>query len=225
MVIKGVIFDLDGTLIDTTHEIQHIFNQLLESYSLPKRSFDFFKENIGNGVEDLLQKSLPSGYSRNISPMLEKVKEIYSENLNKKSRPFEGIKEILDLLNENGIQIGIITNKMHHLAVRCVDTFFPYHSIITIGAGYLHPRKPSPDSALVLASEFKTKPSEMLFIGDSSVDIKTAKNAGMIPIGVEWGNGALKELLEAGAQEVFGKPYDLKSYLKKLLINNNSISY
>ena len=219
MVVRAVIFDLDGTLIDTTHEIQHIFNQLLESYSLPKRSFDFFKENIGNGVEDLLQKSLPSGYSRNISPMLEKVKEIYSENLNKKSRPFEGIKEILDLLNENGIQIGIITNKMHHLAVRCVDRFFPYYSIITIGAGHLHPRKPSPDSALELAGEFKTKPSEMLFIGDSSVDIKTAKNAGMVPVGVEWGNGVLKELFEAGAQEVFNKPYDLESYFKNLLIN------
>ena len=219
MVIKGVIFDLDGTLIDTTHEIQHIFNQLLESYSLPKRSFDFFKDNIGNGVEDLLQKSLPSGYSNDISPMLEKVKEIYSENLNKKSRPFNGITEILDLLNENEIQIGIITNKMHHLAIRCVDTFFPSHPIMTIGAGHLHPRKPSPDSALVLAGEFKTKPSEMLFIGDSSVDIKTARNAGMVPIGVEWGNGALKELLDAGAQEVFNKPNDLKSYFKNLLIN------
>ena len=216
MIIRAVIFDLDGTLIDTTHEIQYIFNQLLESYSLPKRSFDFFKENIGNGVEDLLQKSLPSGYSRNISPMLEKVKEIYSENLNKKSRPFEGIKEILDLLNENGIQIGIITNKMHHLAVRCVDTFFPYYTIITIGAGHLHPKKPSPDSALVLAGEFKTKPSEMLFIGDSSVDAKTAKNAGMVPIGVEWGNGDLKDLLNAGVKEVFNKPCDLKNYLKNL---------
>ena len=63
MVIRAVIFDLDGTLIDTTHEIQYIFNQLLEFYSLPKRSFDFFKENIGNGVEDLLQKSLPDDYS------------------------------------------------------------------------------------------------------------------------------------------------------------------
>ena len=219
MEIKGVIFDLDGTLIDTTHEIQHIFNQLLESYSLPKRSFDFFKENIGNGVEDLLQKSLPSDYSNDISPMLEKVKEIYSDNLNKKSRPFEGITEILDLLNENEIQIGIITNKMHHLAIRCVDTFFPSHPIMTIGAGHLHPRKPSPDSALVLAGEFKTKPSEMLFIGDSSVDIKTARNAGMVPFGVEWGNGALKELLDAGAQEVFNKPNDLKSYFKNLIIN------
>ena len=219
MVVRAVIFDLDGTLIDTTHEIQHIFNQLLESYSLPKRSFGFFKDNIGNGVEDLLQKSLPSGYSRNISPMLEKVKEIYSENLNKKSRPFEGIKEILDLLNENGIQIGINTNKVHHLAIRCVDTFFPSHPILTNGAGHLYPRKPSPDSALALASEFKKKPSEMLFIGDSYVDIKTAKNAGMVPIGVEWGNGVLKELLDAGAHKVFNKPYDLKSFLKNLLVN------
>ena len=91
MVIRAVIFDLDGTLIDTTHEIQYIFNQLLESYSLPKRSFDFFKKNIGNGVEDLLQKSLPGDYSEDISPMLEKVKEIYAENLNKKSRPFEWV--------------------------------------------------------------------------------------------------------------------------------------
>ena len=212
MVIRAVIFDLDGTLIDTTHEIQYIFNQLLEFYSLPKRSFDFFKANIGNGVEDLLQKSLPDDYTEDISPMLEKVKEIYAENLNKKSRPFNGITEILNLLNENGIQIGIITNKMHHLAIRCVDTFFSSHPIITFGAGYLYPRKPSPDSALVLADEFKTKPSEMLFIGDSSVDIKTAKNAGMVPIGVEWGNGTIEELLDAGAQEIFKKPHDLKRY-------------
>ena len=212
MVIRAVIFDLDGTLIDTTHEIQYIFNQLLEFYSLPKRSFDFFKANIGNGVEDLLQKSLPDDYPEDISPMLEKVKEIYAENLNKKSRPFNGITEILNLLNENGIQIGIITNKMHHLAIRCVDTFFSSHPIITFGAGYLYPRKPSPDSALVLADEFKTKPSEMLFIGDSSVDIKTAKNAGMVPIGVEWGNGTVEELLGAGARKVFNKPHDLKGY-------------
>ena len=217
MVIKGVIFDLDGTLVDTTREIQYVFNQVLESYSLPNRSIDFFKDNIGNGVEDLLQKSLPVDYSNDISPMLKKVKEIYGESLNKKSSPFEGIIEILDLLNENEVPIGIITNKMHNLAIRCVDTFFPSYSIITIGTGHLYPRKPNPDSSLAIADEFKTKTSEMLFIGDSSVDIKTARNAGMVPIGVEWGNGTLKDLLDAGAKEVFNKPYDLKSYLKNIL--------
>ena len=219
MVIKGVIFDLDGTLIDTTREIQYVFNQLLESYSLPKRSIVFYRDNIGNGVEDLLQRSLPSNYSNDISPLLEKVKEIYGESLNKKSRPFDGITEVLDLLNENEIHIGIITNKMHHLATRCVDTFFSPYSILTIGAGHLYPRKPSPDSSLAMADEFKTKPSEMLFIGDSSVDIETARNAGMVPIGVEWGNGALKDLLDAGVKEVFNKPYDLKSYLKNFVIS------
>ena len=217
MVIKGVIFDLDGTLIDTTHEIRYIFNQLLESYSLPKRSFDFFKKNIGNGVEDLLQKSLPSGYAKDLSPMLEKLKDLYAENLNKKSHPFEGITEILDLLKNNDIQIGIITNKMHHLAVRCVDMFFPSRHIMTIGAGHMYPRKPSPDSALLLANEFKTKPSEILFIGDSSIDIKTARNAGMVPIGVGWGNGISKELLDAGAQKVFMKTHELKKYFETLL--------
>ena len=215
MVIKGVIFDLDGTLVDTTREIQYVFNQLLGSYSLPKRSIDFFKDNIGNGVEDLLQKSLPVDYSNDISPMLKKVKEIYGESLNKKSSPFEGIIEILDLLNENEVPIGIITNKMHNLAIRCVDRFFPSYSIITIGTGHLYPRKPNPDSSLAIADEFKTKTSEMLFIGDSSVDIKTARNAGMVPIGVEWGNGALKDLIDAGVKEVFNKPHDLKCYLKK----------
>ena len=217
MVIKGVIFDLDGTLVDTTREIQYVFNQLLGSYSLPKRSIDFFKDNIGNGVEDLLQKSLPVDYYNDIAPMLKKVKEIYGESLNKKSSPFEGIIEILDLLNENEVPIGIITNKMHNLAIRCVDTFFPSYSIITIGTGHLYPRKPNPDSSFAIADEFKTKTSEMLFIGDSSVDIKTARNAGMVPIGVEWGNGALKDLLDAGAKEVFNKPYDLKGYLKNIL--------
>ena len=217
MVIKGVIFDLDGTLIDTTHEIRYIFNQLLESYSLPKRSLEFFKKNIGNGVEDLLQRSLPSGYAKDLSPMLEKVKEIYSENLNKKSRPFDGITDILDLLNENGIQIGIITNKMHHLAIRCVDMFFPSYPVITIGAGHLYRRKPNPDSALFLAGEFKTKPSEMLFIGDSSVDIKTAENAGMVPIGVGWGNGTSKELSDSGAKKIFMKTHELEKYFENLL--------
>ena len=217
MILKAVIFDLDGTLIDTTAEIHFIFNELLRLNGFPKRNRKFYKTNIGNGVEDLLSKSLPGDYDDDISSLLIQVKEIYAENLNKRSQVYTGIPDVLELLITNQVNIGIITNKMHHLAKRCVDKFFQEYEIRTIGAEHLYPRKPDPESALTMAKDFGHLPSEILFIGDSSVDIKTAINAGMEPIGVEWGNGTLEELSAVGANKTFSKVSDLKIFIKTLL--------
>jgi len=216
MKLKAVIFDLDGTLIDTTEEIGYIFNELLHLNGFPKRDRQFYKTNIGNGVEDLLSKSLPEEYNGDFSSLLVQVKEIYAENLNKRSTVFDGMFDVLELLKTNQVDIGIITNKMHHLAVRCVDKFFQGYQIKTMGAEYLFPRKPNPESALAMASDFGHLPSEMLFIGDSSVDIKTARNAGIIPIGVLWGNGTRSQLKNAGADILFETTKDLKKYIRRL---------
>jgi len=216
MILKAVIFDLDGTLIDTTEEIGYIFNELLHLNGFPKRDRQFYKTNIGNGVEDLLSKSLPEEYNGDFSSLLVQVKEIYAENLNKRSTVFDGIFDVLELLKTNQVDIGIITNKMHHLAVRCVDKFFQGYQIKTMGAEYLFPRKPNPESALAMASDFAHLPSEMLFIGDSSVDITTARNAGMIPIGVLWGNGTRSQLKNAGADILFETTKDLEKYIRRL---------
>ena len=216
MILKAVIFDLDGTLIDTTEEIGYIFNELLHLNGFPKRDRQFYKTNIGNGVEDLLSKSLPEEYNGDFSSLLVQVKEIYAENLNKRSTVFDGMFDVLELLKTNQVDIGIITNKMHHLAVRCVDKFFQGYQIKTMGAEYLFPRKPNPESALAMASDFGHLPSEMLFIGDSSVDITTARNAGMIPIGVLWGNGTRSQLKNAGADILFETTKDLKKYIRRL---------
>ena len=216
MILKAVIFDLDGTLIDTTEEISHIFNELLYLNGFPKRDRHFYKTNIGNGVEDLLSKSLPEEYDEDISSLLIQVKKIYAENLNKRSKVFDGMLEVLGLLKSNQLNIGIITNKMHHLAVRCVDKFFQGYQIKTMGAEYLYPRKPNPESALAMANDFGHLPSEMLFIGDSSVDITTARNAGMTPIGVLWGNGTRSQLKNAGADILFETTKDLKKYIRRL---------
>ena len=216
MILKAVIFDLDGTLIDTTEEISHIFNELLRLNGFPKRDCQFYKTNIGNGVEDLLSKSLPEEYDEDLSTLLTQVKKIYAENLNKRSKVFDGMLEVLGLLKSNQVDIGVITNKMHHLAVRCVDKFFQGYQIKTMGAEHIHPRKPNPDSALAMASDFGHLPSEMLFIGDSSVDITTARNAGMIPIGVLWGNGTRSQLKNAGADILFETTKDLKKYIRRL---------
>lgn len=217
MILKAVIFDLDGTLIDTTGEISHIFNELLRLNGFPKRDYQFYKINIGNGVEDLLSKSLPDEYDEDFSTLLSQVKEIYAENLNKRSKVFEGMLDVLGLLKSNQVDIGVITNKMHHLAVRCVDKFFQGYEINTMGAEHLYPRKPNPESAFAMASDFGHLTSEILFIGDSSVDIQTAKNSGMVPIGVQWGNGSLQELSNAGATEIFSEVFDLKEFIEEII--------
>ena len=217
MILKAVIFDLDGTLIDSTAEIGYIFNELLHLNGFPKRDRQFYKTNIGNGVEDLLSKSLPEEYNGDFSSLLVQVKEIYAENLNNRSTVFDGMFDVLELLKTNQVDTGIITNKMHHLAVRCVDKFFQGYRIKIIGAEHIHPRKPNPESALVMAGDFGHLPSEMLFIGDSSVDIQTAKNAEMVPIGVQWGNGSLQELSNAGATEIFSEVFDLKKFIEEII--------
>ena len=197
--LKSVIFDLDGTLLDTTDEIHYIFNKVLTVNNLPLQSKEYYKDNIGNGIDHLLTKILP--------------KELYSKYLNKKAKPFDGIYDILDLLGEKNIRIGIVTNKIHTLAERCVGLFFNKYNIVIIGAEYLYPKKPAPDSALFIANKFNYEPVNILFIGDSQIDICTAKNAGMCSVGVLWGNGPEAELQNAGADIIFSEPLALKTFL------------
>ena len=211
--LKLVIFDLDGTLLDTTDEIHYIFNKVLTVNNLPLQSKKYYKDNIGNGIDHLLTKILPKDFTGNYKSILSQAKELYSKYLNKKAKPFDGIYDVLNLLSEKNISIGIVTNKIHTLAERCVELFFNKYNIITIGAEYLYPKKPAPDSALFLANKFNFQPANILFIGDSQIDIFTAKNAKMLSAGVLWGNGSEEELENAGAGIIFAEPLDLKTYL------------
>ena len=211
--LKAVIFDLDGTLLDTTDEIHYIFNKVLTVNNLPLQSKKYYKDNIGSGIDHLLTKILPKDFTGDYKSILGQAKELYSKYLNKKAKPFDGIYDVLDLLGEKNISMGIVTNKIHTLAGRCVELFFNKYNIVTIGAEYLYPKKPAPDSALLLADKFNLKPDNILFIGDSQIDIFTAKNAGMASAGVLWGNGSEAELQNAGADIIFSEPMDLKIFL------------
>ena len=211
--LKAVIFDLDGTLLDTTDEIHYIFNKVLTVNNLPLQSKEYYKDNIGNGIDHLLTKILPKDFVGDYKLILSQTKELYSKYLNKKAKPFDGIYDILDLLGEKNIRIGIVTNKIHTLAERCVGLFFNKYNIVIIGAEYLYPKKPAPDSALFIANKFNYEPVNILFIGDSQIDICTAKNAGMFSVGVLWGNGTESELQNAGADIIFSEPLALKTFL------------
>ena len=217
MNIKAVIFDLDGTLIDSTEEIMFICNEVLNSYSFPIHNKKFYKNNIGQGIEHLLKKCIPNDNKIDFKLMLKDVKETYSKHLNTKTIVFDGVVELLDKLTKNQTNIGIITNKVHNLAIRSVDLFFGKYDINVIGSEHLFKRKPVPDSALHLASVFRCKPSEILFVGDSNIDINTAKEAGMISAGVLWGNGTQSELDIAGADIIFEKVESLAIFIEKNL--------
>jgi len=215
--VRLVIFDLDGTLIDSTEEIQFVVNSALEKNNFPIRSKEFYIANIGSGIEDLLVKSLPNTFTQNFNEVLNQVKNIYSENLNKKSKVFDGVYDILNLLLTRNTHIGLVTNKLHLLALKCVEKYFKKYKMKSYGAGYLYERKPNPKSTLEIMSFYQVKPQNTLFIGDSEIDIKTAKNANIISGGVLWGNGSAKELENASADLLFKTPKDLFKYLNKSL--------
>ena len=135
--------------------------------------------------------------------MLSDTKFYYSTYLNKKSQVFIGVYKILNLLNDKNISIGIVTNKLHELALRCVNYYFSDYNTVTIGAENKFKRKPDPRSSLEIMKLYDVRPEESIFVGDSIIDIQTAKNANMISAGVLWGNGNLNEL--HSADEIFEK--------------------
>ena len=212
--INLVIFDLDGTLIDSTTEIAFIVNCTLKKNGYPERSKKFYTENIGSGISDLLKKSLPKRYDKDFMSLLSDTKFFYSTYLNKKSQVFTGVEKILKLLKNKNICIGIVTNKLHKLALRCVNYYFSEYDIVTIGSEHKFKRKPDPGSVLQIMKLYDIQPKESIFIGDSIIDIQTAKNANMISGGVLWGNGTIKEL--EPATEIFKKPSDLLNYFLEI---------
>ena len=211
--ISLVIFDLDGTLIDSTSEIAFVVNSALKKNRFPERSKEFYIKNIGSGIADLLEKSLPSVNIDYFEQVLSEVKNLYSIHLNKKSRVFEGIYEILDFLKKENLPIAVVTNKLHQLAIRCVENYFKDYDIITIGTEGKFDRKPNPNATLEIINLYKAKPEESIFIGDSHIDIETAKNANIKSGGVLWGNGDKEELKRADL--LFSETKELLNYLSE----------
>ncbi len=191
MDIKAVIFDLDGTLIDSIEDIADANNKMLESYGFPKHEFKDYVKWIGNGAKRLVEFSLPSDVrGGDIMEYLKKYLEFYQQNTCSKSKIYKGMDKVLDLLTENNIPFAIYTNKPQSLADLVVDYYlkkWPFKCVI--GHSNAFPHKPDPKGALHFAKQINCNPKNILLVGDSVVDVQTAKAAGMIPLGVSWGYG------------------------------------
>ena len=210
---KLIIFDLDGTLIDTLRDIEHIFNYVLIKNGFDKKSENFYKENIGNGLEHLLRKCLPDNFMGDLDSLSKSVRDRYESQLNTKTKIYDGIIPVLEYLKKNKVNMAVISNKLHLLAVRSVEKYFNSYEIKVIGAEGGFPRKPNPDSTVHMLQYFNCSASDALFIGDSIVDIKTAQNASIRSVGVLWGNGTEEDFIKQKSDFILESPQEILNIL------------
>ena len=206
---QAVIFDLDGTLIDTVEDIANAVNDVLTKFNHPTHSIDFYKENIGGGINDLIQSSLPDNHNISTESYIKALDHFYIRHLNQNTKVYPYIYEILDLLQKKEIPIAIISNKRHPFTMDSVDRFFSKYIDITIGSGIEFPLKPDPKSAEYVLEKFNVKAEQSFFIGDTGYDVMMAKNSNMISLGVLWGMSDKDKLSSFDPDHLFEKPEDL----------------
>ena len=214
MPIKAVIFDLDGTLLDTLDDLADAGNAMLDDLGYPTHPNESYKHFVGDGMSVLVRRALPVEGMDDFSMALERMRTAYALRWNVKSRPYPGIPELLDALVGKGLSLAVLSNKPEdfcQLTVRHYFEAWPWAAIK--GETATIPRKPDPAGALAIAGQLGLTPRECLFVGDSPMDIACALNAGMNPVAVSWGFRAEEDLRQAGATVVAHSPADILNAL------------
>lgn len=209
-MIKTIIFDLDGTLIESLTSIVSSMNLLLKNKGFPPYAFDDYRMFVGDGVEKLVERSFPGISTDQLAQYTDEYIGIYINSWREKTIPYDGIYPMLRKLQQNNINILILSNKRDDLTRLQVKELFPdIHFSDVRGAVSGIPKKPDPSIALQMQNNINSIPEETIFIGDSGVDMQTAVNGNMIAGGVLWGFRYRKELEEAGADHLFETPADI----------------
>ena len=210
--MKAFIFDLDGTLINSLEDLADAVNLMLIENGYPQRPLELFPQYIGEGVQKLVEQSLPSEAiaHANLEALVADYQRHYEATWKNKTRPYDGMTDVLETLRQRGLKIAVLSNKPHHFTQLCCDHFFPADSFAAVlGAREGVPRKPHPQAAHELASQLGVSISDCAYVGDSGLDMQFAVNAGMYPVGVLWGFRSESELRENGAQHLISRPEEL----------------
>lgn len=211
MKFKGIIFDLDGTLVNSLHDISDAMNIVLKSLNHPTHTYDTYQYFIGSGLRNLISKALPATHNSDeeIESCFESMIKEYREICTFKTKPYEGILELLNNPDLENIKLAVFSNKADELTKKIVSEIFPDHFDFAIGLSTEALKKPNPFEAIVISKNWNLSPEEILFVGDSDIDMQTALNANMFPVGVSWGYRTEEELKNSGARLVLSNPSDL----------------
>jgi len=213
---KAILFDLDGTLVDTLPDVTAVMNMVLAEQGFPPHTAEEVRCFMGWGSRELSRLSLPlkARTEMYIIATDEGMKKRYAADPVAHSKPYPGLTEALIALSGRGVSLTVLSNKPDPLVHLVMDNLFPeIHFAIVYGAREGVPHKPDPAAALAIAQKLSMAPEDCLFVGDSDVDMQTALNAGMAPIAVSWGYRDVDELRAAGAVGVLDRPADLLNLL------------
>jgi phosphoglycolate phosphatase len=218
MDAKAVIFDLDGTLLDTLGDLRDSLEGALRDNGV-LRSFDdgAFKLMVGNGITKLIERALPRGGMEEpafAAKVREDFKARYAQNLTRRTKPYKGVPELVDRLKSEGFRLGVWSNKDEDNSAALIERFFPGAFDKVVGAAPDRPIKPEPQAGLELAAFLGAKPADLFYLGDSEVDMNSAKSCGFIAVGVGWGFREPEVLWTTGAQTVLDSPRDLFPFME-----------
>lgn len=207
---KTLIFDLDGTLLNTLNDLKDSTNFALEKYGYPPRTLEEVRCFVGNGVKLLMERALPSGSNNpDFENCLQDFKAHYKENMYNTTAPYDGILGMLDILNKKGIKIAVVSNKFDEAVKELCEKFFQNRIQTAIGESQNIRKKPAPDSVFEAMRILDAKKESTIFIGDSEVDVQTAKNAHITSIGVTWGFRNTDVLENEGADFIVDSTHSL----------------
>lgn len=221
MAYRALLFDLDGTLLNTLEDLANACNRVLAAMGHKTHAVPEYRFLVGSGVRILVERMLPAPLGREVETVeaaLAAFREEYARCWHEHSRPYPDIADLLDDLVQRGLELAVLSNKPQHFTELCVQTLlpsWPFRSVLGQREGV--PKKPDPAGALETARLLGLAPAEMLYVGDSDVDMLTAKHAGMSAVGVLWGFRGADELRAAGADVLAERPGDILRYLDRSL--------
>jgi phosphoglycolate phosphatase len=216
MDIRGVIFDLDGTLVDTLEDLADAANATLARFGFPGHSSDAYRYFVGDGLMTLIERIVPdkNRSRQEVAACMDIFLQLYGQSWDLQSRPYAGVVEMLQHLRQAGLKLGVLSNKPHAFTQLCVDRFFAADTFnFVYGQREGVAKKPDPAGALEIATLMQLMPQQILYVGDTATDMQTGNRAGMFTMGVLWGFRERQELEKNKAGNIISHPSEIVNYV------------
>jgi phosphoglycolate phosphatase len=212
MKYEAVVFDLDGTLLDTLEDLADSMNEALRRNGYSSRPLENYKYYVGDGVAALARRAMETVNPDEevVKKIVASMRDIYAENWAVKTRPYDGILELLNELAKRGVKMSVMSNKPHHFTLLCVERFFDISKFAVVqGVNDEIAPKPNPAGVDRIVKTIGLPREKFLYLGDTNTDMKTATAARMFAVGATWGFRTAAELLESGANKLIDRPEEL----------------